>query len=338
MSIKRDPEELAKKLAQGAGLSTPVTLNSLTGGKNNRVYRALHTGGETTILKLYHNDIRDRRDRLGAEWAFLNHAAACSVSCVPTPLKCDVAAKAALYTEIPGRKLDAGEITERHVRQAAEFICEVNKTKGSAKDLEPASEACFSIADHLSIIDRRVARLNQLDKQAVHISDATQIVDQLIRPIWHSLRNTIVNSVKDLDKKLDENREIASPSDFGFHNALWDDKSGLSFIDFEYSGRDDPAKLIGDFFAVPEIPTPSEQFDAFVSVLNNAGLMTDEDEERVRLLRQAYRVKWACIVMNDFLPQGATRRAFSLAEEHADKRAFRELQQLDKVQSLLVVN
>ncbi len=41
---------------------------------------------------------------------------------------------------------------------------------------------------------------------------------------------------------------IVSPSDFGFHNALLDDGGAISFLDFEYSGRDDPAKLDLRFF------------------------------------------------------------------------------------------
>ena len=47
-----------------------------------------------------------------------------------------------------------------------------------------------------------------------------------------------------------------SPSDFGFHNALLDDEGKLTFLDFEYAGRDDPAKLVSDFFCQPEVPVP----------------------------------------------------------------------------------
>jgi len=43
-----------------------------------------------------------------------------------------------------------------------------------------------------------------------------------------------------------------SPSDFGFHNALVDPSGALSFLDFEYAGRDDPAKPVSDFFCQPK--------------------------------------------------------------------------------------
>ncbi len=32
---------------------------------------------------------------------------------------------------------------------------------------------------------------------------------------------------------------------------------------------------------------------------------------RCRLLLDAYQIKWTCIILNDFLPLGAARRAFA---------------------------
>ena len=47
-----------------------------------------------------------------------------------------------------------------------------------------------------------------------------------------------------------ETQQIFSPSDLGFHNILAStkEKGRLFFLDFEYSGWDDPAKLLADFF------------------------------------------------------------------------------------------
>ena len=56
-----------------------------------------------------------------------------------------------------------------------------------------------------------------------------------------------------------------SPSDFGFHNAL-QSAARLSFIDFEYAGWDDPAKLVCDFFCQPAVPVPQEYWQTVVTV------------------------------------------------------------------------
>ena len=45
--------------------------------------------------------------------------------------------------------------------------------------------------------------------------------------------------------------QVFSPSDFGFHNTILEDDGDLKFLDFEYFGRDDPAKLMADFIWHP---------------------------------------------------------------------------------------
>src|SRR5471030_2310693 len=61
---------LAAELTAQAGLKPPRSVTRLTGGKNNRVFRIDDAG----VLKLYHWDPRDPRDRLRAEWRFLSYA------------------------------------------------------------------------------------------------------------------------------------------------------------------------------------------------------------------------------------------------------------------------
>jgi hypothetical protein len=42
------------------------------------------------------------------------------------------------------------------------------------------------------------------------------------------------------------------------------------------------------------------------------GLDLDETGRvRCQILLDAYRIKWTCIILNDFLPLGAARRAFA---------------------------
>jgi hypothetical protein len=52
---------------------------------------------------------------------------------------------------------------------------------------------------------------------------------------------------------------------------------------------------------------------------------------RCRLLPDAYQIKWACIILNDFLPLGATRRAYA----DTGSRAQRCAEQLAKASAKL---
>jgi hypothetical protein len=120
-----------------------------------------------------------------------------------------------------------------------------------------------------------------------------------------------------------------SPSDFGFHNAF-QTKRGLVFFDFEYAGWDDPAKMACDFFCQPELPAPVSAFEGFL----NATLLPEWNPEayarRVRLLLPAYRVKWACIILNVFLSAHVARRQFAdptLASPEARERQWAKARQ-----------
>ena len=118
------------------------------------------------VLKHYFNDPRDPRDRLAAEWSFLRLAWARAVRAVPEPLACDAAEHVGLYGFVPGRKLSAAELEPAHIEAAVDFILAVNAAPCDRAVLAPASEACFSLAQHISTVERRITRLSQLDAKA----------------------------------------------------------------------------------------------------------------------------------------------------------------------------
>lgn len=315
---------LASRLAADAGRGRARMLTRLAGGNNNRVYRIETEAGETLVLKHYFSDHRDRRDRLAAEWNFLELAWARNVRVVPEPLACDAAVRAGLYSFVPGRKLTTAELTPFHIAAAADFVLAMNVPPRAS--LAPASEACFSLAEHIATVERRVARLHQLDTDAPHVQEARRFIAGKLAPTWNTVKARLEREAHDagltMDQKLGEGDCCLSPSDFGFHNALIGTQD-LNFLDFEYAGRDDPAKLICDFFCQPEIPVPLRYHTGFVARLAQ-GLMLDEAaRERCRILMDVYRIKWVGIMLNDFLPLGASRRIFATGDDQEARCARR---------------
>lgn len=324
---------LAVRLVRLADLPTPHKVARLNGGKNNRVFRV----DDSAVLKLYHWDARDTRDRLRAEWQFLTYAWARGVRNIPRPLARDDSAHAGLYTLLPGKPLVAGDVTAAHVAAALDFLLAVNADPRDPAALEPGSEACFSLNEHIATIDRRVARLAGLDPEAPHRSAADALVRDRLGPTWDKVKATLTNGARGLgihaDDRLSDTALCISPSDFGFHNAL-DDGAGIGFIDFEYAGRDDPAKLVCDFFCQPEVPVPTSYMPEFAHRLI-AGLGLDPSHEaRCRLLLDAYRIKWTCIILNDFLPLGSARRTYADLARTEARYAFqldRAARKLDEI-------
>jgi phosphotransferase family enzyme len=308
------PHDLAKALAGRAGLGIPKALVPLTGGRNNRVFRVDFKGGAAAVLKSYYYDSRDPRDRLRAEWGFLNYVTARGVRNVPRPLAIDAATHSALYSFVIGER--PKNVDGDLVRQAAEFAVAINRAPNEADSLDPASEACFSLVSHLETVDRRVARLRELDPDIPHVEAARTFVEDRLKAMWDRVKSGVIQQAAKRDiSPTNPVRAVVSPSDFGFHNSLIDPHGRASFLDFEYAGRDDPAKLICDFFCQPELSAPIRHYAEFTGHLARPLALRDEDLWRAEVLLDAYRVKWVCIMLNEFSPLGARRRAFASSDE-----------------------
>ena len=156
-------------------------------------------------------------------------------------------------------------------------------------------------------------------------------VEKELIPAWKKIREQIVRQ-KDLEKKLDQAMRILSPSDFGFHNSLRKEDGSLVFLDFEYAGWDDPAKLVSDLANQPDRPLSLEEAEPFSSSLVEWLGAADFWRSRFRILAPLYQIKWACIVLNDFLPFGRNRRKFQDTQE---SEASRKKLQFDKAQRML---
>src|SRR5277367_4115229 len=109
-ALADDTMRLANGLCARAGRGRARSLSRLAGGKNNQVYCIETDAGVALVLKRYFSDPRDGRDRLLAEWNFLDRAWQDGVRAIPEPLPKDRDEDAALYSFVPGRKLVASEL------------------------------------------------------------------------------------------------------------------------------------------------------------------------------------------------------------------------------------
>jgi len=315
----------AARLARRAGLSEPVAVERLAGGRNNQVYRLAMDAGPPLFLKSYFHDPRDTRARLTAEWSFLEYAWGRGIRSVPEPIAADPVLQLGLYEFIEGRAVRADDIGWPLLEAAGVFILDLNRRPRDISALPLASEACMSVAEHVATVDRRVEGLQELHPDVPQRETAAHFIATRLVPVWRAVRARVLAEAKFLDRSAEASLEhaavIASPSDFGFHNMLARPDATIVFTDFEYAGRDDPAKLVCDFFAQPDMPAPMPFFDAFIDKLVQGLHLSPDDTRRCRLLLDAYRVKWACIVLNDFRPVGARQRAFARGDSWAQRCA-----------------
>lgn len=329
------PEQLHTKtevlVAQIEG-TQPESLHytRLPGGANNRVFR-VDSPARTYCLKWYFSHPDDPRDRLAHEWGFSHYAWSRGIRVIPKPLVASPENQLALYRYREGRKLSVEELTSGYVSQAVQFICRLNRDRESleAARLPIASEACFNRHEHLQAVDRRVNRFIDLPGETEIHENAARFVREQLVPCWQNIKGNIESRPANHDSPGDPADQkmfpVISPSDFGFHNAILGNDGTLSFHDFEYAGRDSLIKLVCDFFHQPQIPVPITYFESVIEELKNCLSIPESLAEEVERFFPVYGIKWCCILLNDFLPTGKSRRSFSRSQPGSKERLALQL-------------
>ena len=330
-------EAAVHALAERADIGPVRAVAPMAGGANNRVFR-LETDDAAFLLKSYFRHPDDPRDRLGTEFAFSQFAWTHGVRCIPRPLACDPIAGLGLFEFVYGRSMKGTVAGEPAVDQAIEFFRTLNRSRHrpEAGKLPRASESCLSLDDHFSTVGRRVERLQSIAGNAEVDRAAVECVERELVPAWRQVliaaRADAASHYLSTDVPLTGGERCLSPSDFGFHNAILANDGRLRFIDFEYAGWDDPSKLICDFFCQPAVPAPAHAFERFARAIAAEFPSPAIHVARAELLLPVYRVKWVCIMLNEFLPVGGSRRAFSGTSTEQESR---KTTQLDKAQAAL---
>jgi hypothetical protein len=295
-------------------LSTEIkSINRLPASGNNRAYCVL-TDVSSILVKEYFSHPSDPRDRLSNEFTFLTYAAMVAPEFVPTPLGVDVNQRMAAFEFIKSVPVTSNSLTGKDIYSAAEFFCLLNqeKYKEYAKKLQNASDACFCIASHLKAVGNRIDHLRSV---ADHKNDSINQFMSNLSDVWIELERAAYRWSKEnsisLDYELGINDRCISPSDFGFHNALRRDDGSLVFIDFEYAGWDDPARMCADFFSQPKVPIPKMYYGAFrnqcLSIFPSCDLLT----KLVFLMHPICYAKWCCIIAGVIDPVVLERRLFA---------------------------
>jgi hypothetical protein len=298
-------------------------------GKNNRTY-FVSTNENKFLAKFYYSSSKDSRTRLSNEFNFLEYLEEIGINNAPKPVIRSDLYNLGIYEFIEGRPFSSSDLNEDSILSAASFFSSINNKEfiSNARQLDFASEAFLDLDKSIKQIDERIETLKSLTKQQ---SQNMKAFNFLL-----DLQNTWLNIKLDLSSNRDlimnHNYLCVSPSDFGFHNTLI--KNGqLYFLDFEYAGRDDPAKFIADFFIQPEIKVDLNYMKLFADKALDFSDNKDIIIDRTIKLLPMFKVKWCCIMMNEFLPEVAQRRVFSNPELDLEES---KCKQLEKAKALLL--
>lgn len=299
-------------------LGVPVTVAEPTGaGANSKVFR-LETSSASYALKRYPSWNGDERPRAEVEWRALNHFRAHGIVGVPMPVAVDPDANILIMEWIEGAH--PGEWTAAILEKAMCFIAAVfaSSNDPAAASFPLASEACLSGRAIVSQIECRLGSF---------ISDAA--LDKFLRdrflPLFNRVAAFAAGPAFEADLVLHHRRLV--PADFGIHNAIMTRDGTLYFIDFDYMGWEDPAKLVGDILLHPAVPFPVDRARYLSSTVRD---MVPGDEafiDRLSRYLPLYGLRWALIVLNIYrrdrqVSDGISvkyQRQLQLAEKICDK-------------------
>lgn len=304
---KEQQVELALFL-KSSKLGGKYDLIPIRSGRNSQVFRVSQSSGDW-LLKKYHQHPEDKRDRLGTEFRFLQFLWEKKFRQIPEPIMCDTVHQMGIFSFLKGSR--PKKVEPRHITQAVDFIYQINQFRECAGDsiLPNASEACFSINEHLHSVERRLNKLTHLEGDTELVEQVQEFVEKFLIRKWFQIKEYIEKMIRkiDFEEGLSQEERILSPSDFGFHNTLESEQGNLSFIDFEYAGWDDPVKLICDFGCQPEVPVNKKLWLQFLNKLSE-NLEISSISQRAKVLLPVYRIKWCCIMLNEFRSVGFSRR------------------------------
>ncbi len=284
-----------KKIAENLVGRTVDNLVLCKSGRNSRVYKVI-CGNDVFAMKSYPLDFRDR---FGTETRALKYYEESRNQYTPRLLAVDASLGVAMMEWLDGNPVKVPSIQD--IDCAVDFIERTHAARNLGV-FELAAEPCLSGEDLYAHIEVRLAKLMKLPELKHYLT-------QEIVPVLNKARLYAENPK--FSRRLASSYRTLIPADFGFHNALKSDKGSLHFIDFEYFGWDDPVRLTADFLFHPSAKLETKCYERFQSGMV-ALFQEDADFERRLLhLMPLYGVRWALILLNEFLPERWMARVFA---------------------------
>ncbi len=267
-------------------------------GRNSKVYQ-IRIDKETYVAKIYVPNQSHRLKREVNIYKFLKYN---KIKNTSELLGFNKTHNLAIYSFIKGKKVR--KITDNNVIKAANFIVKLNYENLKSTPRYLAIDGIRKLSDHYKDSHKRIINF-------LKIKPESKIEDQFLKFVKNSLQIQYKKLLNELETdhllnlkkiKVYKKNFILSPSDFGFHNILQKNKI-LFFFDFEYSGLDDPTKLICDFISQPDQLITKKQENIFKSIILKKLNNPKEIEYLIRIFLPFYKLKWCCIILNDFRPE-----------------------------------
>jgi hypothetical protein len=249
-----------------------------------------------------------------AEVEFLRFAGELAQKFVPQLIAVDWKRRCVLLEHLPGETYREGYVpTAADLELACEFVRRINGDREKAEKFITmnAAEGYIRLTEHLENVSERIKDMSVSHLPSYYQKQAEKLIEKVQSRIKLMADQTMKRIQSgELNDAVDRTHLCISPSDFGFHNAIRNECS-IKFFDFEFSGWDDPSKLIADFVLQPRVPIENLP-NQLVSIFQPD--VAKVISERCSTLGPILRIKWLCIILSVLNP----KRLNQIIEIHKD--------------------
>jgi hypothetical protein len=269
---------------------TPSDIKALGGGINNQVWSFQNKQGQSFVYKRYLSDGRNRGQR---EFLAYQHYQALNYTGVPKVLLFSKNFDWIILEHLSGRLGREYHFKPEDVDQLITFM--LASPLGDTLGKGPAAEACFSLPNIFINVEERRASIDEL-RQNFELLSCLKTWDHL----WSFWKQEAWNGG---EFSCPPSQQWLSASDLGFHNGIKSITGQWKFFDFEYFGKDDPAKTICDVYLHPGMAWTNELRRYFLIKILAATKQPDI-AKRVARVFPLHALNWALRVLNPLKKQG----------------------------------
>ena len=293
-------EEVIKIIAEEMTGDQINHIEPVIGGRNSRIFR-INDGNINYALKFFREDTKNTRDRFDRELEALTLFIENAIDCVPKIINQDRLNNCILLEWIDGENINDFDIKD--ITALVDFVKvvhEISKSNNS-NEVRLATEACLNGNEIVTQINRRLVPLMLAGENNPELM---QFLNEEFVPIFKEITNWSRETYKkknmNFDRDIAPNQLTLSPVDIGFHNCLRTE-NGLFFLDFEFFGRDDPAKLVADTLQHPGSLIGKKHNDYLGTTLNSIFIEDEQFQDRLKFLSPLFGLKWCMIMLNPFI-------------------------------------
>ena len=301
------------KLVSTVSTCKPAGAQWIGGGANSHVAKITFPERSNVALKVYAQD--DVHDRYFSEQRAFELLSACGEERVPRALGGDSRLGVGLVSWIDGTGVDSP--SSEDMDQVLEFLASLHRirTNPGFQNFPKASAAVLSGLELQTQVEKR---LFLLQSRAVEYPALFAFIQNQFKPLNEEIKARTRQSwpSNDFASNIAAEKLTLSPSDFGFHNCIRAENGRLIFLDFEYFGWDDPAKLCADFLTHPGMTLTVGMKRKWVEGVTQ--IYGVEMRKRLEVAFGLVGLAWCLIILNPFREDRSLARRIFNSESGGD--------------------